>query len=77
MGTPREYGFNDILKENILKADPVSFSAFVLIHGGPLFSRHVDLRQQEKGWGVGPWHKFKKPQKPTVWFWRLDPATQA
>lgn len=54
MGTPREYGFNDILKENILKADPVSFSAFVLIHGGPLFSRHVDLRQQEKGWGVGP-----------------------
>lgn len=30
MGTPREYGFNDILKENILKADPVSFSAFVL-----------------------------------------------
>lgn len=25
MGTPREYGFNDILKENILKAHPLSF----------------------------------------------------
>lgn len=24
MGTPREYGFNDISKENILKADPLS-----------------------------------------------------
>lgn len=28
MGTPREYGFNDISKENILKADPLSFFVF-------------------------------------------------
>lgn len=62
MGTPREYGFNDILKENILKADPVSFSAFVLIHGGPLFSRHVDLRQHEKGWGWGHDTSLKTPK---------------
>lgn len=35
MGTPGEYGFNDISKENILKADPLSFLAFVLIHSDP------------------------------------------
>lgn len=28
MGTPREYGFNDISKENILKADPLSLFFF-------------------------------------------------
>lgn len=44
MGTPREYGFNDILKENILKADPLSFFLYlffffflmvVLVHSDP------------------------------------------
>lgn len=29
MGTPREYGFNDISKENILKADPLSLFFFL------------------------------------------------
>lgn len=34
MGTPREYGFNDISNENILKADPLScvfFNYFLII----------------------------------------------
>lgn len=28
MGTPREYGFNDVSKQNILKADPLSLLFF-------------------------------------------------
>lgn len=36
MGTPREYGFNDISNENILKADPLpSFLNFFFFCGPP------------------------------------------
>lgn len=31
MGTPREYGFNDISNENILKADPLPSFLFYFI----------------------------------------------
>lgn len=42
MGTPREYGFNDISKENILKVDPVSFLHLSSLTVTP-FSRQVVL----------------------------------
>lgn len=32
MGTPREYGFNDISNEHILKADPLSSFLNVFIY---------------------------------------------
>lgn len=44
MGTPREYGFNDISKENILKADPLSLFFFFFSRSPlffPLFSFYI------------------------------------
>lgn len=42
MGTPREYGFNDISKENILKADPLSLFFFLFSFlAPPLFFRFL------------------------------------
>lgn len=62
MGTPVEYGFNDISKENILKADPLSFVLAVLVHSDP-FSRQGVLCHREGGHSTS---------LPTVLF---DPAT--
>ncbi len=61
MGTPREYGFNDTLKENILKADPLS--SFTVTP----FSRQVVL-----WWREG---SHNTSLKPTVLSSRPDPAT--
>lgn len=70
MGTPREYGFNDISKENILKADPLSFfclrsSSFRVTP----FSRQVVLCGREGG----PQHTSLKPSLVR----EADPATLA
>lgn len=65
MGTPREYGFNDISKENILKADPLSFFFFFLRLSSftvTPFSRQVVLCQREGGHNTS--------LNPTVWFVR-------
>lgn len=53
MGTPREYGFNDISNENILKADSVSLSAFVLVRGGPLLAGKLISVREKRGEGEG------------------------
>lgn len=68
MGTPREYGFNDISKENILKADPLSFFFFSFFfsrgcpHSVTPFSRQVDRCGREGGHNTS--------LKPTVWLVR-------
>lgn len=55
MGTPREYGFNDISKEKILKADPPSLFFFffvfavVLVHSDPFLAGKSFSVWRERG----------------------------